>query len=186
MADPIQVLGFSGSLRKGSYNTALLHAAAELLPDDMLLKTFDLAPIPLYNEDIRAQGYPESVQTFRDQIAAADALLIATPEYNFSVTGVLKNAIDWASTSPRAPLGGKPAAIVGASNGNFGTVRAQMHLRQILAANNMFLVNKPEVLVARAGEKFDAEGRLMDETARKLIRDLLEALVALTRRLRGS
>jgi len=179
----IHILGISGSLRKGSYNTSLLAAASELLPEGMSLETFDLAPIPLYNDDVRAVGYPKSVQQFRERIAASDALLIATPEYNFSIPGVLKNAIDWASRPPNPPLSGKPVAMMGATTGNFGTVRAQMHLRQVCVFCNMFPFNKPEVLVMRAKEKFDADGRLTDETARGLIRDLLLALADWTRRL---
>jgi chromate reductase len=181
----MHVLGISGSLRKGSYNTALLRAASELLPKSMTLEVFDLSSIPLHNDDVRALGFPKPVQEFRDRIAAADALLIATPEYNYSIPGVLKNAIDWASRPPDPPLDGKPAAIMGASTGDFGTVRAQMHLRQVCVFCNMFPVNKPEVLVMRAREKFDASGRLIDETARGFMRDLLTALVDWTQRLQS-
>jgi len=183
--EQIHVLGMSGSLRKGSYNTALLAAASELLPEGMTLERFDLSSIPLYNDDVRVLGYPKPVQELRDRIAAADALLIATPEYNYSIPGVLKNAVDWASRPPDPPLSGKPLAIVGASTGNFGTVRAQMHLRQVCVYCNMFPVNRPEVLVMRAREKFDASGRLADEDARGFLRDLLVALADWTRRLRG-
>lgn len=181
--EQIHVLGMSGSLRKGSYNTALLAAASELLPEGMTLERFDLSSIPLYNDDIRALGYPKPVQEFRDRIASADALLIATPEYNYSIPGILKNAIDWASRPPDPPLNGKPVAIMGASTGNFGTARAQMHLRQVCVYCNMFPVNRPEVLVMRAREKFDAGGRLVDEVARGFLRDLLAALADWTRRL---
>ena len=180
----VRLLGVSGSLRKGSYNTALLRAASELLPEGMTLEIFDLSSIPLYNDDVRALGFPKPVQEFRDRIAAADALLIATPEYNFSIPGVLKNAIDWASRPPDPPLNGRPVGIMGASTGNFGTVRAQMHLRQVCVFCNMFPLNKPEVLVMRAKEKFDANGRLIDETARGFIRDMLLALADWTQRLR--
>jgi chromate reductase len=183
MPDPIHVLGFSGSLRKGSYNTALLAAAADLLPEGMTLETFDLSPIPLYNDDVRAAGYPGAVRTFRERIASADALLIATPEYNYSIPGVLKNALDWASRPPDPPLNGKPTAIMGASTGNFGTVRAQLHLRQVCVFTNMLTINKPEVLVARAQEKFDGRGRLTDETTAGFVRDLLKALADWTLRL---
>ena len=175
MKNTVHVLGFSGSLRKGSYNAALLAAAAELLPEGMTLETFDLSPIPLYNDDVRAAGYPDSVRAFRDRIAAADGLLIVTPEYNYSIPGVLKNALDWASRPPDPPLNGKPAAIMGASTGNFGTVRAQLHLRQVCVFTNMLPINKPEVLVARAQEKFDGQGRLTDETTRGFVRDLMTA-----------
>jgi chromate reductase len=178
----VHVLGFSGSLRRGSYNTALLRAAAELAPDGMVLETFDLAPIPLYNEDIRTEdGFPEVVAAFRARIAAADALLIVTPEYNHSIPGVLKNALDWASRPPDRPLNEKPAAIMGASTSAGGTTRAQEHLRQVLAFLNVHPLNKPEVLVARANEKFDAEGRLVDETTRQAVAQLLENLLTWTR-----
>jgi chromate reductase len=182
MSYPVHVLGFSGSLRRGSYNTALLRAAAALVPDGMVLETFDLAPIPLYNEDIRTEyGFPEAVAAFRERIAAADALLIVTPEYNHSMPGVLKNALDWASRPPDRPLNEKPAAIMGASTSVGGTTRAHEHLRQVLAFLNVHPLNKPEVLVARAQEKFDAEGHLADETTRQTVAQLLENLLIWTR-----
>lgn len=177
----IQVMGFSGSLRKRSYNTALLRAAVELLPSGMTIDIFDLSPIPLYNADLEATGFPEIVQTFREHIADAHALLIATPEYNYSISGVLKNALDWASRPPSSPLTEKPVAIMGAG-GRFGTVRAQLHLRQIMLHNNMLPMNKPEVMLMRAQEHFDAEGRLINEQSRQAVRDLLEALAAWTER----
>jgi chromate reductase len=150
----------------------------------MTLETFDLSPIPLYNDDVRAAGYPDSVRAFRDRIATADGLLIVTPEYNYSIPGVLKNALDWASRPPDPPLNGKPAAIMGASTGNFGTVRAQLHLRQVCVYTNMLPINKPEVLVARAQEKFDSRGRLTDDATRGFVRDLMTALGDWTRRVR--
>ena len=177
------MLGFAGSLRKGSFNRAALRAAAELLPAGMILETFDLRPIPLYDADVEAAGVPESVQEFRRRIAAADALLIATPEYNYSMPGVLKNAIDWGSRPPDQPLNGKPVAIMGASPGGFGTARAQYHLRQTCVFTNMLPLNRPEVFISNAHEKFDAQGRLTDEKARQGIAALLEALAAWTRRL---
>jgi chromate reductase len=157
-----------------------------MLPESMSLEIFDLSPIPLYNGDVEATGIPEPVQNFKARIAAADALLIATPEYNYSIPGVLKNAIDWASRPPKdSPLNGKPVAIMGASGGPGGTIRAQMHLRHVFVFTNMLPLNKPEVRVMRAAEKFDAEGRLTDEATRKEVRALLEALAAWTRQLRG-
>lgn len=176
MADTISILGISGSLRKGSYNSGLLRAAAGLLPDNVTLETFDLSPIPLYNADHDGQAPPEAVRALKARIAATDALLIATPEYNFSIPGVLKNAIDWASRPPKeSPLNGKPLAIMGAG-GVMGTVRAQMALRQAAVFTNMHVLNKPEVLISRAWEKFDANGNLTDETSRQAIRALLESL----------
>ncbi|HYV99847.1 MAG TPA: NADPH-dependent FMN reductase [Candidatus Acidoferrum sp.] len=184
--ETVNVLGVSGSLRKGSFNTGLLRAAVELAPRDMKVQIFDLSPIPLYNEDVRALGFPEPVKEFRDRIASADALLIATPEYNHSISGVLKNAIDWASRPPGPPLLDKPVAIMGASPGNFGSVRAQSHLRLICDAL-MRPVARPEVIVMKAQEKFDADGKLVDETTRGIVKELLIALAEWTRLLsRGS
>jgi chromate reductase len=186
MADgaTLRVLGISGSLRRASYNTAALRAAQALAPAGMAIEIFDLSEIPLYNDDIRAVGYPPSVQRFRERIAAADALLFATPEYNYSMSGVLKNAIDWGSRPPDQPFYDKPVAIMGASPSTTGTARAQYHLRQSCVFLNMHLVNKPEMLIGGAAAKFDAEGRLTDETTRGFIRDLLTALAAWTHRLR--
>jgi chromate reductase, NAD(P)H dehydrogenase (quinone) len=183
VATPLHVLGFAGSLRKGSYNGAVLRAAVELAPPDVRLETFDLRGIPLYDGDVEAAGLPEAVQRFRARIAAADALLIVTPEYNYSMAGVLKNAIDWASRPPDQPFRGKPVAIAGASAGGFGTARAQYHLRQTCVYLDMLPLNKPEVFVSAAHQKVDAEGRLSDEPSRAAIRALLEALAAWARRL---
>jgi len=185
MAKPVNILGFAGSLRKASYNRGLLQAALGLLPEGVTLETFDLLPIPLYNGDVEAQGFPAPVQQFRDKIAAADALLIATPEYNYSIPGVLKNAIDWASRPPSVPLAGKPAAIMGASPGFAGTARAQYHLRQVFVNMDMHPINKPEVFVSSAMNKFDAQGQLTDEPTRQVIARLIDALAQWTRRLRG-
>ncbi len=182
----VRVLGFAGSLREGSYNRGLLRAAQELAPDGMTIQPFDLAPLPLYNADVEERGAPEPVVAFRAAIRDADALLIATPEYNHGVPGVLKNAIDWASRPPgQSALKGKPAAIMGASPGMTGTARAQPQLRQAFVFTETYALLKPEVLVARAHEKFDAAGRLTDEETRKWVRALLEALVAWTFLLRG-
>ncbi len=177
---PLNILGISGSLRKGSYNTSLLRAAAELLPPGMVLDTFDLSLLPIFNAD-NEKPLPAAVEEFRIRVAQADALLIACPEYNSSLTGALKNAIDWASRSPQSPLNRKPVAIMGASTGNFGTVRAQLHLRQVLTHVGVLTVPKPEVLVARADKVFDADGRLTDDAARGFLRDLLFALADWTR-----
>ena len=186
MLEKIHVLGFSGSLRKASFNASLLRIALEQLPDDMALEIFDLAPIPFYNEELNVDGGPEPVKAFKARIAAADALLIATPEYNYSIPGVLKNAIDWASRPAKdSPLNEKPIAIMGAG-GIMGTSRAQMHLRQVAVYTNMHPLNKPEVQIQRAWEKFDQNGNLTDETVRQSVRSLLVALAAWTRRLNGA
>jgi chromate reductase len=179
----MKVLAMSGSLRRNSFNTGLVRAAQELAPEGMVIDTADLSGLPLYNEDVRVSGYPPAAATFRDAIKAADALLIATPEYNYSVSGVLKNALDWASRPPDQPLAGKPLAIMGASGGMGGTMRAQYHLRQICVFVDLLPLNRPEVMVRSAADKFDATGRLADEETRARIRKLLEALVVWTRRL---
>src|SRR5688500_455810 len=176
MADPIRVLGVSGSLRRGSFNTAALRTAQEMAPAGMTIDIFDLAPIPLYNEDVREQGFPPAVEEFRRRIKEADAILIATPEYNYSVPGVLKNAIDWASRPPDQPFDGKPMAIFGASPSFTGSARAQYHLRQVFIYLNPLIMNRPEVFISSAHTKFDAQGRLTDETTRGHIRSLLDAL----------
>ncbi len=168
----IRLLGLVGSLRKGSLNRSLLRAATEGLPAGVSLTTFDrLGDLPLYDADVDAQGTPEPVAALKAAIAGADGLLIATPEYNYSVPGGLKNAIDWASRPANAsPLRGKPVGIIGASAGMSGTMRAQYHLRQIFVFLNMPALVQPEVLVARAADRFDADGKLTDESTRELLR----------------
>ncbi|HXZ00250.1 MAG TPA: NAD(P)H-dependent oxidoreductase [Stellaceae bacterium] len=183
MARVVKTLGISGSLRKASFNTAALRAAAELVPEGMTLEIADIGDIPVYNEDVREKGYPPEVQEFREQIGAADALLFATPEYNYSISGVLKNAIDWASRPPNPPLIGKPVGIMGATGSLWGTTRAQYHLRQCFVFLNMFPVNKPEVLIAQAPNKFDAAGKLTDQQTRDIIAQLMVALRDWTLRL---
>lgn len=186
MNEYINVLGFAGSLRKGSYNRAALNAAKQLAPESMKLEIFQLDDIPIYNADVEARGDPEPVRQFKEKIRAADALLMVTPEYNYSVSGVLKNAIDWASRPPTtSPLLGKPVAMMGASPGGFGTLRAQLHLRQICMFSKMLALIEPEVHISRAHQKFDAQGNLIDESIAMRIRDLLDALVDWTIQLRG-
>jgi chromate reductase len=184
MAQPVKIFGFVGSLRKGSYNKALMRAALELLPKDAILEVFDLEGIPPFNQDLESQP-PQVVKEFKTKIRKADALLIATPEYNYSIPGILKNAIDWASR----PHGdnafeGKPVAIMSASTGRLGGARAQYHLRQSFVFLNMYPLNRPEVMMPYATEHVDANGNLTDETTRQLIRQLLEALVQWTKRLK--
>jgi chromate reductase len=181
---PVHVLGISGSLRKNSYNTMALRAAQKLAPAGITVEDHYLHDIPLYNDDVRATGYPAPIQRLRERMAAADALLFVTPEYNFSVPGVLKNAIDWASRPPDQPFNEKPVAIMGASPGVTGTSRAQYHLRQMFVFLNAFPVNKPEVFIGGAAQKFDAEGNLTDEATQGFVRQLLESLAAWTRRLK--
>ncbi len=165
----MKVLGISGSLRKASFNTALLREAAALAPDGVTVEIVDISGLPLYDGDVEAAGMPPAVDAFKAAIRAADALLISTPEYNYSFSGVLKNAIDWASRPPEQPFDDKPIAILGASAGKLGTARAQYHLRQVFIFLNGRILNKPEVMVGGAGAAFDDAGRLTDETARELI-----------------
>jgi len=180
----MKVLGISGSLRQASFNTALLRAAIQLAPEGMTIEVAPIADVPLYNEDLRqACGIPAPVAALRAAIAGADALLIASPEYNFSIPGVLKNAIDWAARPPDHPFAGKPVALMSASNGMLGGARAQYHLRQACVYLDMHPLNKPEVFVARASEKFDARGALTDEPTRQHVHALLEALARWTLRL---
>ena len=179
----ISVLAICGSLRSGSFNRMALNEAIRSKPPAMTVTVADLAAIPPYNEDVRAQGFPAPVETLRRQIAAADALLFVTPEYNYSMPGVLKNAIDWASRPPDQPFAGKPVAMMGASAGMGGTVRAQYDLRRSCVFLDMHPLNKPEIFIGAAQTKFDVDGRLLDETARGLIRDLMAALERWTRQI---
>src|SRR5438552_5905167 len=178
MSDPggISVLGICGSLRKASYNMATLRTAIALKPAGMTVGVADISQIPPYNEDVRAQGFPPTVETLRQQIAAADALLFACPDYNYSMSGVLKSAIDWASRPPDQPFAGKPVAIIGAAAGMAGSARAQGDLRRSCVFLDMHPLNKPEVLIGQAQTKFDADGKLLDEVALNLIRDLMANL----------
>jgi chromate reductase len=184
MEKKVHILGFAGSLRRQSYNRAILAAASEMVPEDATFEIFDLEGIPPFNQDLELEP-PEKVRDFKARIRAADAILIATPEYNYSIPGVLKNAIDWASR----PYGdnafdGKPVGLMGASVGMLGTARAQYDLRRSFVFLNMLPLNQPEVMVAFAQDKVDGNGRLTDEKTRKKIRELLESLVAWTRRMK--
>lgn len=183
MENTVNILGFAGSLRKDSYNRSLLRAALELVPKDGRLEIFDLEGIAPFNQDLENQPSAK-LKEFKAKIRSADAILIATPEYNYSIPGVLKNAIDCASR----PYGDnafehKPVAIMGATVGMMGTARAQYHLRQCFVFLDCFTLNKPEVMVPLAHEKIDKEGELTDQNTREKIRELLESLVAWTNKL---
>jgi len=179
----LTILGISGSGRKGSYNTALLEAAKELLPQDATLEVVDVSKLPLYNQDLE-HDLPEAVKELKKKIRGADAILIATPEHNYSVTAVLKNAIEWGNRPPRdASWSGKPAAVISASTGLRGGVRAQLHLRQIMIDLNMYPINRPLLLVANAKEKFDENLKLTDEETLQTLREVLSSLVEWTRKL---
>jgi len=183
MGEQFRILGIAGSLRQGSYNRAALRAAARLAPEGVTLEVFDLDGIPPYNQDEETRP-PARVAELKARIRAADAILFSTPEYNYSIPGVLKNAIDWASR----PYGdsawnGKPAAVMGASVALQGTSRAQYHLRQVFVYLDMHPLNQPEVMIADAARRFDEHGNLTDEKARESIRQLLTGLVHWSRRL---
>ena len=179
----LSILAFAGSLRRDSYNRALLRAAAERAPDGMAIEIFDLAEVPLYNGDVEAEGDPEAVARLKRAIAAADGVLMATPEYNHGVPAVMKNAVDWASRPPRsAPLGGKPVGIIGASPGITGSARGQSQLRQAFEFTNSYCMPQPELLVFKAHEKFDSDGNLIDSTTAQFLGRYLGAFAAWVRR----
>jgi chromate reductase len=181
--NPLVILGIAGSLRKQSFNRALLRAAQELTPEGARIDIFELDGIPPFNQDNEATP-PAIVADLKLQVRNADAILLVTPEYNYSVPGVLKNAIDWASRPyGESAWNGKPVALMGATVGTLGTARAQYHLRQMFVFLNMYAVNQPEVMLSNAHKHFDDNGKLIDETAKKLMRQLLEELMNWTRRL---
>jgi chromate reductase, NAD(P)H dehydrogenase (quinone) len=184
MAGKIRILGFAGSLRKDSYNRALLRAALEVVPSGAEIEIFSLEGIPPYNQDLD-YNMPQIVLDFKAKIKSADAILIVTPEYNFSIPGVLKNALDWASRPyGENAFAGKPAALMGASIGLFGTARAQYHLRQSFINLGINALVAPEVMVPTAADKFDKNGRLTDDFTRQMVIKLLEGLVAWTLKLK--
>ena len=179
MSDYIQLVGMSGSLRKGSYNTMLLKAATLLLPVDVSMNIVSIKDIPLYNADLdlpAAKQRPDAVEHFRKMLSDADGILISSPEYNYSIPGGLKNAIDWASRGEDSPLLRKPVTVIGATTGLWGTARMQLAFHNVFLFLDMKPVYKPEVLVAQAEKKFDQQGNLIDETAKKLLKQKLEAL----------
>jgi chromate reductase len=178
MGDKCKILAFAGSLRKGSYNKALVRAAVEVAPDTVSIEVFDLEGIPPFNQEFENTP-PPKVAEFKEKIRQADALLIATPEYNYSVSGVLKNALDWASRPKQStPLESKAVAIMSASTGKFGGARAQYHLRQCFVFLNIHTINRPEVMLSDAANNVDADGNVTNEQTRVLIRQLIEALIA--------
>ncbi|WP_417618627.1 NADPH-dependent FMN reductase [Oceanisphaera sp.] len=185
MTNTLKVLAISGSLRQDSYNTAALRAARDSAPSDMHIEFADLSHIPLYDQDQRDQLVPAAVTKLSEQIQAADALLFATPEYNYSMSGVLKNAIDWVSREQPHPFAGKPAAIMSASMSLLGGVRAQYDLRRACVFLDVHCLNKPEVMISSAHERFDAEGRLTDEKTGEFIAKLVSSLGEWTRKLQA-
>lgn len=171
-----QILGISGSLRRGSFNSAALRVARALAPADMHVEIADLSQISLYDQELRDREVPAAVERLSTQIAQADGLLFATPEYNYSVSGVLKNAIDWVSRQKPQPFAGKPAAVMSASMSLLGGARAQYDLRRILVSMDVHFLNKPEVMIAQAHERFDSDGQLTHEATRDFVAQLLVAL----------
>lgn len=181
----IHIVGISGSLRKGSYNTALLKAAQRLFPEGVTTEIVDIGNIPLYNADNDGEFRSDIMKQFRAALATADAFLFVSPEYNYSIPGVLKNAIDWASRGGKdSPLLNKPVALMGATNGMWGTTRMQIAFRPVFQSLNMFPVNKPEVYVTQASTKFDEKGNIIDEKTVTIVRQQLQALKDLTLQLK--
>ena len=184
----MRILGISGSLRSGSYNTQALRACQRLVPEGSELEIATLHDIPPFNADVQAEGFPSAVVAVGERIVAADAVLICTPEYNYSVPGVLKNGLDWLSRLESKPFEKKPTAIMGASPGRFGTARAQYHLRQVLVFFDASVLNKPEVMISGAHQAFNEDGSFADERTASFVQSLLQALgdhAAMLRRVRS-
>lgn len=177
----LHIVGISGSLREGSYNTMLLKSARTLIPEGSTMEIVDIGSLPLYNSDLEVSEPPTTVSEFREALSRADAFVFASPEYNHSVPGTLKNAIDWGSRGTIRPFAGKPVAIMGATQGLWGTLRMQLAFQPILRSLDMISVNKPEVLVAQAQNKFDRNGNLVDEPTIAIIHQQLKELARLAR-----
>lgn len=173
MTDTVNVVAVAGSLRRASFNRGLVRAAVEAELPGLTVSAFDLIDVPLYNGDVEDQGDPAPVVELKRTIQQADGLLVATPEYNRGMPGVLKNALDWASRAPERALHAKPVALVGATPGGFGTRASQFQIRQILGNPGALVLPKPELWVSRASEKFDEEGNLVDEATRELLVEVL-------------
>jgi len=183
MEDKNYFVAISGSLRKGSFNTMTLKAAQSLAPPNIIIDHLPIAEVPLYNQDLYTEVFPEAVERLVDAIKAAKAVIFVSPEYNFSIPGVLKNAIDFISRSPKKPLNMKAVGIMGASPGALGTARAQYHLRQVIGCLNAYVMNKPEVMISQVSTKFDQAGNLTDEKTAGLIRTFLESLAIFSKKL---
>jgi chromate reductase len=181
MSEPIKLAAFCGSLRKASFNHMALSAFIERVPAGVTVETIEIGDWPLYDADVQAKGFPDKVQAAQKTVLEAGAVVIASPEYNYSVPGLLKNALDWLSRMQPQPFAGKPVAILGASQGLVGTARMQYHLRQILVFLDAFSLNRPEVMIAQAQNKF-VDGKLTDETTGKLLTDLGVSIALAVRR----
>ena len=180
------IIAILGSLRKASFNRMLLNAAVELAPADLTIEIADISKFPLYNQDVEDAGAPDAVKKLQEQIRSADGILFVTPEYNYSMSGVIKNAIDWASRPPKEnPFNGKPCAMMSASTSLLGGARAQYHLRQSCVFINLIPMNKPEVTLMKAQEKFDADGKLIDEATRKMLTTFMQSFKDWTARMKS-
>lgn len=178
----LRILGICGSLRRGSYNQMALNVAGQLMPEGMSLSVADIADVPMYNKDVEDAGLPASVARLRDQLLAADGVLIASPEYNFSVTGALKNTIDWLSRCQPQPFKDKPVTMLSATMGPVGGARNQYDLRKILGCLEAIVLPKPEIFINICHTKFDAQGQLTDEPTRKIMSDQQDAFERWIRR----
>lgn len=185
MSEPIKLVAFCGSLRQASFNRMALKAFTERLPAGVSLSTVEIGDWPLYNADVQAKGFPDKVQAAQQAMLAADGLVLVSPEYNYGISGVLKNAIDWLSRMTPQPFAGKPIAMFGASGGVLGTARAQYQLRQTLVFLDGRPVNKPEVMIGQAPNRF-ADGKLTDEPTGKLLTDLGAALALAIRQAKAA
>jgi chromate reductase len=182
---PMKLLGVSGSLRKQSYNSGALRAIASILPKGVSFKTAEISQLPFYSADVEQTGLPDTVKEFRAEVAASDALIFAVPEYNFSLPGVLKNALEWLSRPPNPPANAKPCAVFGASVSPLGTARGQFHFRHVAVSLNMHVVNLPHVDIANAKSKFDVESQLSDQASLESLKQLVTELQLLTSRVRA-
>jgi len=171
----LDIVGLCGSLRSGSVNRAALNLAGSLMPDSMRMEVVEWREVPPFDADLLAHGYPAPVQALRERIRRADALLIATPEYNFSIPGVFKNVIDWVSRGEDQPFANKPVAILSATPGPLGGARVQYDLRRVMLFVNAMVLVKPEIFIGGAGGKFDTEGNCTDETTRKFVGDQMKS-----------
>jgi chromate reductase len=185
MPEPIKLVAFCGSLRKASFNRMALHAFIERVPAGTTVETIEIGDWPLYDADVQAKGFPDKVQAAQQKMLAADGIVFASPEYNYSVSGVLKNAIDWLSRMTPQPFAGKPMAVFGASGGPLGAARAQYHLRQMMVFLDGRFVNKPEVMIGAAQTKF-ADGKFTDEAGAKLLADLGASLALAIRQAKAA
>jgi chromate reductase, NAD(P)H dehydrogenase (quinone) len=181
--DKCNFAAISGSLRKGSYNTMALHTLIELAPANITIEQLSIAEVPLYNYDLYAERFPEAVEFLADKIKAADAVIIVSPEYNYSIPGALKNAIDFLSRSAKKPFEMKAVGIMGASPGMLGTARAQYHLRQVMVFLNAYVMNRPEIMIAAADKKFDQSGKLIDDKTAGLLVKYLQSLAEFSDRI---